>query len=142
MKNSIRAIALSLFSVLHVFAQNMTPSVDYLGHIVHENIEVGFLNSNGGYDKIGKKICQADEEGNVTDLEGGFIAKGPEGNIFTFTHLGVSEKYNISLVTQVGMLEVNNSLGKTVLLLHKDFKVQAVCAMHFLYNNHAMLGQK
>jgi hypothetical protein len=142
MKNSIAILALIILSTFSVFAQNMTPSIDYKGHIIHENKQVGSISSKGGFDGKGKKICQTDRNGNVSDMDGNLIGKGPDGNMFDFTYNGVVEKYTISEPTQDGMTEVKNSSGKTVLQLHKDFKKQSVCAVHCLYHSNSMPGQK
>ncbi len=131
-----------LISSLIVFAQKATPMVDYKGHIIHDNIQIGSIKSTGGYDKKGETVTKVNSNGNIVDLNGKVLGKAPKNGVFEYYFNEKPEKFSIEKPSHNGICKVKNTKGETVLLLHNNYKAQAACAIHCLYKNHCIPNDK
>ncbi|PLK42164.1 DUF3659 domain-containing protein [Emticicia sp. TH156] len=141
MKNVILTLSLILISMMSVLAQkstNLIPKVDSKGHIYYERKHIGTLTSDGSLDHAGKAITKVDANGNIKDNSGKVIGKAPKNGTFVYYINGTEENYTIGKASHTGMCEVKNAKGETVMLLHDNYKQQAACAVHCLYENHCM----
>ncbi|WP_394993765.1 hypothetical protein [Emticicia sp.] len=138
MKKSIVVFALFFIASLSVFAQKSTPYVDYKGHIHYEKKLIGSLSSKGGFDQSGKPVTKVDGSGNIVDMNGKKLGKAPKSNTFVYYFNEKPENYTIGKQSHNGMCEVKNAKGQTVMLLHQNYKAQAACAVHCLYENKCM----
>lgn len=138
MKKVGLVIALLMFNLVGLFSQKSIPQVDYKGHIIHNNKQIGTLNTKGSFDPKGMSITKVNSDGNIVDSMGKVLGKAPKNGNFVY-YLGEnSEKYSVGNPNHNGMCEVKNVKGETVLLLHKNYKAQAACAIHCLHANHCM----
>ncbi|GGD48115.1 hypothetical protein GCM10011514_10130 [Emticicia aquatilis] len=145
MKNTFAIFAFFFIASLSVFAQKTTvmiPKVDYKGHIYYEKKQIGSLNSKGGLDQNGKAVTKVDANGNIVDMNNKVIGKAPKNGTFVYYINGTEENYTIGKPTHTGMCEVKNAKGEVVMLLHNNYKQQAACAVHCLYENHCMPSDK
>jgi hypothetical protein len=138
MKKLIGIIALIFIASLSVFAQKSTPMVDSKGHIMNHNSIIGKMTPEGSFDPSGKSMIRIDGNGNVVDLDGKVIGKAPKNGSFVYYFKDNEEKYTIGKANHTGMCKVTNAKGETVMLLHNNYKQQAACAVHCLYENHCM----
>ncbi len=138
MKNSIAIIALFFIASLSVFAQKTTPMVDYKGHILNGKNQIGSISSEGGFDQAGKSMTKVDGKGNIVDSDGKIIGTAPKNGTFVYYFKDNEDKYTVGKANHSGMCKVTNAKGETVMLLHNNYKQQAACAVHCLYENHCM----
>ena len=138
MKNTITIIAFFLVTSLNVLAQKPVPIVDYKGHILNGKTQIGTLSSAGGFDQSGKSMTKIDGSGNIVDSTGKVLGKAPKNGSFVYYFNDKAEKYSIGKASHTGMCEVKNAKGEIVMLLHENYKQQAACAVHCLYENHCM----
>ena len=138
MKKLIGIFALIFVASLSVFAQKSTPMVNSKGHIMNHNAIIGKMTPEGSFDPSGKSKTRIDGNGNIVDLDGKVIGKAPKNGSFVYYFKGNEEKYNIGKANHTGMCKVTNAKGETVMLLHNNYKQQAACAVHCLYENHCM----
>jgi len=145
MKNVILSMSFVLIALSNVFAQkltNMSPKVDSKGHIYYEKKQIGSLTSKGGVNNAGKLVTKVDGNGNIVDDKGKVLGKAPKNGTFVYYFNGKEENYTIGEPDHNGMCEVKNAKGETVMLLHNNYKQQAACAVHCLYENHCMPSDK
>ena len=138
MKNIIVIIAFIMTSFLSVLAQKSTPMVDYKGHIMNGKSQIGTITSKGGFDQAGKSMTKVDGKGNIVDSAGKVIGKAPKNGTFVYYFKDNQDKYTVGKANHTGMCEVKNAQGEIVMLLHNNYKQQAACAVHCLYENHCM----
>lgn len=138
MKKLIGIIALFFIASLSVFAQKSTPMVDSKGHIMNHNSIIGKMTPEGSFDPSGKSMTKVGGNGNIVDLNGKVIGKAPKNGSFIYYFKDNEEKYTIGKANHSGMCKVTNAKGETVMLLHNNYKQQAACAVHCLYENHCM----
>lgn len=135
----ITAVFAFMFFALHgVFSQKQTPLVNYKGHIIHQNKQIGTITTKGGNNLEGKPITMINSNGNIVDTNGKVLGKAPKNGTFIYYFDKNSEKYSVGKPNHNGICEVKNSNGETVLLLHNNYKKQAACAIHCLYENHCI----
>jgi hypothetical protein len=145
MKNVILFMSFVLITLSNSLAQksaNMIPKVDYKGHIYYEKKQIGSLTPKGGVNNSGKLVTKVDGNGNIVDDQGKVLGKAPKNGTFVYYFNEKEEKYTIGKPTHNGMCEIKNVKGETVMLLHNNYKQQAACAVHCLYENHCMPTDK
>lgn len=145
MKNVILCLSFVLITIANVFAQktlDMIPKVDSKGHIYYEKKQIGSITTKGGFDQASKPMTMVNSNGNIVDANGKEIGKAPKNGTFVYYNDGVEEKYSIGKASHTGMCEVKNAKGEVVMLLHNNYKQQAACAVHCLYENHCMPSDK
>ena len=138
MKNIIIITVLVITASLSIFAQKSPPMVDYKGHIMNGKNQIGSITSTGGFDQAGKSMTKVDGKGNIVNSEGKIIGIAPKNGSFVYYFKDNQEKYTIGKANHTGMCKVTNAKGETVMLLHNNYKQQAACAVHCLYENHCM----
>ncbi len=141
MKNLLSLFSFIFIVVSGVFAQktkDMIAKVDYKGHIHYEKKQIGSITAKGGFDKLGKGVTMVNNYGNIVDVNGKEVGKAPKNGTFVYYNNGVEEKYTIGKASHTGVCEVKNAKGEVVMLLHNNYKQQAACAIHCLYENHCM----
>ncbi len=72
------------------------------------------------------------------DVNGKVMGKAPKNGSFVYYFNENTESYTIGKPAHNGMCEVKNAKGQTVMLMHKNYKAQAACAVHCLYENKCM----
>lgn len=137
MKKLLIIFVLLFISSLGVFAQK-TPRVDYKGHIMNGNKQIGLMTETGSFDQSGKSMTKVDGKGNVVDLDGKIIGKAPKNGKFVYYFKDNQEKYTIEKADHTGMCKIKNAKGETIILMHNNYKQEAACAVHCLYENHCM----
>jgi nitrous oxide reductase len=142
MKNLIAVFALIAIASVSVFAQKLTPYVDYKGHIHYEKKQIGSLSSKGGFDQSGKPVTKIDVSGNIVDMNGKTLGKVPKGSTFVYYFNEKPENYIIGKASHSGMCKVKNEKGELIMLLHNNYKQQGACAIHCFYENKCMPSQK
>ena len=138
MKATVSIIITCMLLTINVFAQKSTPMVDSKGHIIYENKTIGKLSSTGSFDLSGKSMTKIDKAGNIVDTNGRVLGKAPKNNNFQYYLDDKEEKYTIEKPAHNGICHVKNKKGEIIMLLHQNYKAQAACAMHCLYENHCM----
>jgi hypothetical protein len=138
MKNLIMIFGILLIISTRIIGQTTKPLVDYKGHILYNNKQIGSLNSTGSFDKAGKSVLKINGDGNVVDASGKVKGKAPKGGSFIYYFNDKPETFTIGKPSHEGLCEVKNSKGETVMLLHNNYKAQSACAVHCLYENHCM----
>ncbi len=138
MKTISSILLIYTFFTLTIYAQKSTAMVDSKGHIYYENKIIGKISSAGSLDPSGKSMTTINRDGNIVDTAGKVIGKAPKNNNFPYYISDTEEKYTIEEPTHNGICYVKNKKGETVLLLHQNYKAQAACAIHCLYENHCM----
>jgi len=142
----LKTILLSLIFLFvganFVQAQKNVPVVDYKGHILYGKKQIGQLTKTGSLDHAGKAVTKLDSYGNVVDSTGKTLGKPAKGQNFVYYFKDKPEQFSIGEPSHSGMCEVKNSKGEIVMLLHENYKAQAACAVHCLYENKCMPESK
>jgi hypothetical protein len=138
MKKTAFIVVLILAMCQSVFSQKQVPIVDYKGHIIRGTERIGTLSHAGSFDKAENPITRINSMGQAVDSNGKVIGKPAKGNSFIYYNDGSEEKYSIGKSNHSGMCEVKNTKGEVVMLLHKNYKQEAACAIHCLYENKCM----
>jgi Protein of unknown function (DUF3659) len=139
MKNILLILTfISSYSMV-TFAQDKVPTVDSKGHIYYDKKQIGSISTTGGMDMSGLAVSRIDKNGNVVDSTGKAIGKLAKGSTFQYYMNGKDQTFSISKPDHTGMCYVKDSKGKTVLLLHNNYKQQAACAMHCANENHCLM---
>ncbi len=74
----------------------------------------------------------------IQRLNGKVIGKTSKNGSFVYFFNEKPEYYTIGKPEYNGMCEVKNAKGQTVMQLHQNYKAQAACAIHCLYENKCM----
>lgn len=138
MKKTWAILILLLLGIVSVNAQSEKPMVDSKGHIYKGRTKIGHLTEHGGHDESGKPVTQINKDGKIVDINGKVLGKVAKGSTFKYYFNDKEEEYAIGKASHTGMCEVKNSKGETVMLLHKNYKKEAACAIHCLYENKCM----
>ena len=107
-------------------------------HIMNHNSIIGKMTLEGSFDPSGKSMTKVDGKGNIIDSDGKVIGKAPKNGSLVYYFKDNEQKYSIGKANHSGMCKVTNAKGETIVLLHNNYKQQAACAVHCLYENHCM----
>jgi hypothetical protein len=139
MKNLIVFLTFFTGNIVVTYSQDKVPMVDSKGHIYYDKKQIGSISKAGGIDMTGKAITRIDKNGNVVDSTGKAVGKLAKGSTFQYYVNEKDQKFSISKPDHTGMCYVKDSKGKTVLLLHNNYKQQVACAMHCANENHCLM---
>lgn len=141
MKN-IRLIAASLFFVLIAtvisFGQNYkqpVPSIDAKGKVTDKHGKhIGWVTQYGLIkNAAGTKLAHIDANGDVIDTKTGKSIGKAEKNGNYIYHFPANNKDKLTVSAPMnGTCEVKDLHGKTVLLVHENYKQYGACALHCL----------
>jgi nitrous oxide reductase len=120
------------------YGQKSLPVVDYKGHIIREKTQIGTISHTGSKDMADKPVTKINSGGQIVDSNGKLLGKAAKGSSFVYYLEDKPENFTIGKYSHSGMCEVKNSKGQTVMLLHKNYKQEAACAIHCLYENKCM----
>jgi hypothetical protein len=128
----------SLTAAQNCYAQNYkqpVPSIDAKGKITDaKGKHIGWVTIDGIIkDAAGTKIAHIDNKGNAVDaVTGKNLGKAAKnGNYLYHVKNGSSDSLTVSTPMN-GVCEVKHKNGKTVLLVHENYKQYGACAMHCL----------
>jgi len=120
------------------FGQNykqQVPSIDGKGKVTDKNGKhIGWVTSEGIIKNAeGTKIAHMDSNGDVVDAKTGkSVGKAEKnGNYLYHFPSGSTNKLTVSAPMN-GTCEVKDEHGKTVLLVHENYKQYGACALHCL----------
>lgn len=139
MKNLIVFITFFIGTSVVAFSQDKVPMVDSKGHIYYDNKQIGSMKTGEGFDKGGHSVTKIDNNGNVVDSTGKAIGRLTKGQTFEYYVNDKAEQFSISKPNHNGICYVKDSNGKTIMLLHNNYKQQAACAMHCAKENHCLM---
>jgi hypothetical protein len=140
MKNQqfIFLLAFLVFAVGNVYSQNYKqpkPSIDAQGKVIDaKGKHIGWVTSDGVIkDATGAKIAHIDDQGNAVDAATGkVLGKAAKNGTYLYHVLnGAADSLAVSIPMN-GICEVKDKNGKTVLLVHENYKQYGACAMHCL----------
>lgn len=121
-----------------VFSQNYKqpiPSIDAQGKIMDaKGKHIGWITSDGVIkDARGGKIAHIDDQGNaVNATTGKILGKASKNGTYLYhVHDGGADSLTVSSPMN-GKCEVKDKKGKTVLLVHENYKQYGACALHCL----------
>lgn len=132
------------------YAQNYkqpVPSIDAKGKITDaKGKHIGWVSSEGIIkDAAGVKVAHIDDSGNAVDAATGKnLGKASKNGTYLYhVKSGESDSLTVS-VPMNGVCEVKDKNGKTVLLVHENYKQYGACAMHCLQmkNEHKDMKMK
>ncbi len=124
------------------FTQEKVPMVDSKGHIYYDKKPIGQLTKSGSMSMDDKMISKINANGTVVDSMGNVIGRLPKGQLFEYYLGDKPEKFSISKPNHNGICYVTDAHGKTMILLHNNYKQQAACAMHCAKENHCLMTGK
>ncbi|KAA6439652.1 DUF3659 domain-containing protein [Dyadobacter flavalbus] len=130
-------LAFLFFAIGNVYSQNYKqpiPSIDAQGKVTDaKGKHIGWVTSDGIIkDAAGVKIAHIDDKGNAVDATGKNLGKASKNGTYLYhVKSGASDSLTVS-VPMNGICEVKDKNGKTVLLLHENYKQYGACAMHCL----------
>jgi hypothetical protein len=117
-----------------VNAQNYkAPKIDASGKFSDGNgVSMGTVTKDGVMDDMGMKMAHIDGEGNLVDTKSGKkMGKAEKNGDFMYKMSETADGKKLTVGTPSnGMCEVKDDMGKTVLLVHENYKMQAACAYH------------
>lgn len=135
---ALKTMALTAVTVLLVqigYAQNYkAPNIDASGNFKNKNGKsIGKVSPEGVMDAIGTKMASVDAEGSLIDASGKKLGKAEKNGNFSYVNpeSGKTKNFVVSEPSN-GVCEVKDENGKTVLLVHENYKTQASCAYHCL----------
>ena len=139
-KNSILnfgiAVFIMIFSTINLSAQNYkAASIDASGKVTDNNgLHLGWVTAEGTIkDTTGVEIAHVDSKGNLVDMHSGkTMGKAEKNGTFVFhSNKNKEEKWTPSAPLN-GVCEVKNNSGKTIILVHENYKNHGACAYHCL----------
>jgi|TARA_R110002124_G_scaffold264949_1_gene431678 hypothetical protein len=132
------------------YAQNYkmpVPSIDATGKITDaKGKHIGWVTSDGIIkDAAGVKIAHIDDAGNAIDaITGKTSGKAAKNGTYLYhVKSGAIDSLTVSIPMN-GICEVKDTSGKTVVLVHENYKQYGACAMHCLLmkNEHKDMKMK
>ncbi|WP_285544349.1 DUF3659 domain-containing protein [Dyadobacter frigoris] len=141
----LQLLAAALFFIIVTavmsFGQNYkqpVPSIDAKGKITDKDGKhIGWVTQDGLIKNAsGTKIAHMDSNGDVIDAKTGKSLGKTEknGNYIYHFPAGSNQKLTVSAPMN-GTCEVKDAKGKTVLLVHENYKQYGACALHCLQMN-------
>lgn len=143
-------IAVTLTVAQNSYGQNYKmpiPSIDVKGKITDaKGKHIGWVTSEGIIkDAAGVKVAHIDNAGNAVDAATGKnLGKASKNGTYLYhVKSGASDSLTVSAPMN-GTCEVKDKTGKTVLLVHENYKQYGACAMHCLLmkNEHKDMKMK
>lgn len=120
------------------YAQNYKqplPSIDANGKVINaKGKHIGWVTSDGIIkDAAGKKIAHIDNDGNAIDAETGKkLGKASKNGTYLY-HVQTGTQDSLTVGPPMnGICEVKDKKGKTIVLVHENYKQYGACAMHCL----------
>lgn len=133
LKTIVSVAVATLFS-MSVSAQNYkAPNLDASGILKGKNgKQIAVVKDGAMTDAMGMKMSEIDAEGNLIDSKtGAKIGKAEKNGNFSYQMKGTKDGRNFTISEpSTGICEVKDENGKTVLLVHENYKMQAACAYH------------
>lgn len=121
-----------------VFSQNYKqpiPSIDAQGKIMDATGKhIGWVTSDGVIkDAAGRKIAHIDDQGNAVNATTGEVLGKASKNGTYLYHVGNGGSDSLTVLSPMnGKCEVKDRNGKTVLIVHENYKQYGACALHCL----------
>ncbi|WP_342084886.1 hypothetical protein [Dyadobacter sp. OTU695] len=132
------------------YAQNYKqplPSIDANGKVIDaKGKHIGWVTSDGIIkDATGAKIAHIDDQGSAVDaVTGKKLGKASKNGTYLYhVQSGASDSLTVTIPMN-GICEVKDKSGKTLLLVHENYKQYGACAMHCLMikNEHKDMKMK
>lgn len=143
--NTYKKTSFALFVLFFSFlfnaqAQNYkAPAIDASGKITDEHGKhIGTITTDGHLsDSSGTEIAHIDKDGNMIDhVSKKKLGKSTKNGTFVY-HFDKDKTSTLTTSAPMnGTCEVKDSKGKTVLLVHENYKQYGACAYHCLQMKH------
>jgi hypothetical protein len=137
--NRIYSIIFTVFISLAgsaLIAQNYkAPAIDATGKITdHTGKHIGWVTTDGIIkDSAGGQIAHVDKDGNLIDHKTNkTLGKAEKNGTFAYHFKDGKESKLTTSAPMNGTCEVKDAQGKTVLLVHENYKQYGACAYHCL----------
>lgn len=111
------------------------PSIDAQGKIMDgKGNHIGWITSDGVVkDASGKKIAHIDDQGNAVNASTGKVLGKASKNGTYLYHVENGHSDSLTVLSPMnGKCEVKDKNGKTVLLVHENYKQYGACGLHCL----------
>jgi hypothetical protein len=128
-------IFVMVLSTVTLSAQNYKAAfIDASGKVTdNKGYYLGWVTAEGTVkDTSGSEIAHVDDKGNLVNAKTGeVLGKAEKNGTFVF-HFNNKTKEWVASPPMNGICEVKNHAGKTVLLVHENYKNYGACAYHCL----------
>ncbi|MBC7388787.1 MAG: DUF3659 domain-containing protein [Opitutaceae bacterium] len=131
----ITTLMVSAFTLTGVNAQNYkAPSIDATGKVMDaQGKHIGWVTTDGLIkDASGKKMGQVNSEGTLVDANGKKLGKTEKNGNFTSHFAKTKDDQWTASEPMNGMCEVKDKDGKTMVVVHENYKQYGACAYHCL----------
>lgn len=139
MKQLLFIIAFFFIFPTGSFAQKIPIIIHADGRVMNRDRYLGKLNQEGGFDQNGKLVSTLQNSGITVDSAGKILGSVSQSRILTYICDGKPQNYFISKASNSNNYLIKNVKGKTYILLDKQYKSQAISAIHFIYENTCVL---
>lgn len=137
MKQILFIIAFFFVCLSENFAQEIPIIIRADGKVMNRGRYLGTLTMAGGLDQNGKIVSSLNESGNTVDSAGKMLGNTSEGSVLTYYCDGKPQHYFISKASNNYLIK--NKKGKTYILMDRQYKAQAISALHYIYENACVL---